>query len=103
MPHNPNIGKTVWQNEIVNSKKDIFLLFLRKAATPYGIGRPDGLFCTELLERRWPKLGNNATRRCRCPIWQNPDMKCSTVATVVAGRSLYLPVHLSIQYRKCFV
>lgn len=46
MPHNPNVGETVEQNEIVNSKKDISLLFLRKAASPCGIRRPDGLFCT---------------------------------------------------------
>lgn len=36
-------------------------------------------------------------------IWRHTDMKCSAVATVVAGRSLYLPVHLSIKSRKSFV
>lgn len=66
MPQSLNIGKTVWQNEIVNSEKDIFLLFLRKAASPCGIRRPDGLFCTMLLELHQPKLGNNATHRHRC-------------------------------------
>lgn len=88
MPHNPSIGKTMQQNEMVNSKKDIFLLFLRKAASPCGIRCPDGLFCTKLLEQRWPKLGNNATCRCRCSIRQQTDMRCSAAATLVAGRSL---------------